>query len=371
MSLHVDKKQEVDLDEECEPDNYDPEDTYMQDIASDMALEIGLRERLLETVKSRIAWALLLKESLTNETSAVLQTLPQTLSFKEAALDALAAIEAPSEILFVRDEPIPPLDTRRQSVTAKLRKKPTARAQPAMKGGKFLYIRLEGSNAPSILRCPNCLRTEFSSLQGLFNHARGTHSLAWTSHDECVRQCACALEDVQGGAVDFADLDAGVEVGAGTGGVLPGLRRLFERAVDEDDAFDLDGETALSRTLGFHVDTPALASFLGRKPIRRGVTVWDPDAVVDIDGFGADEKPRAKPRWRMPFTHRNVFTELPPQVSTPLPPVSSASPPPPATNHTRCQHRAVDFTWSPASLSSTAVCGSRQTSASERTPTSG
>ncbi|KAJ6614809.1 hypothetical protein B0H10DRAFT_1950373 [Mycena sp. CBHHK59/15] len=285
------------------PDSYDPEDTYIQDIAFDVALEIGLRERLLETAKSRIAWALLLKEPLTNETSAVLQTLPQTLSFKEAALDALAAIEAPSEILFVRDEPIPPLDTRRQSVTAKLRKKATSRAQPPKKGGKFLYIRLKGSTAPSILRCPNCLRTEFSSLQGLFKHARSTHSLAWTSHDECVRQC--------GGAVDFADLDAEVEVGAGTGGVLPGLRNLFERAVGEDDTYGLDGETALSQTLGFHVDTPALASFLGREPIRRGVTVWDPDVVVDIDGFGADEKPRAKPRWRMPFTHRNVFTELP------------------------------------------------------------
>lgn len=251
---------------------------------------------------------------------------PQVLDFKDVALDALSATEAPAAILFARDEPAPPLDTRRPSINKKLRKKPTARVQLAKKVAKFLYIRLENTTAPSILRCPVCLRTDFSSLQGLFNHARGSHSLGWTSHDECVRQCACELEQLQGGLVDFADLDAGVEVGAGTGGVLPGLRSLFEQAVGDDEELDFDGETALSRTLGYHIDTPALASFLGREPIRRGVMVWDPDAAVDIDSFD-DEKPRAKPRWRMPFSHRNIFRDTTPSASAPVSPqVPSAGP---------------------------------------------
>ncbi|KAJ6614807.1 hypothetical protein B0H10DRAFT_2043528 [Mycena sp. CBHHK59/15] len=64
---YVDKKQKVDLDEEqgeeCEPSNIM---MYMQDMVSDIALKIGLREPLLETAKLCIAWALLLNESLTN-----------------------------------------------------------------------------------------------------------------------------------------------------------------------------------------------------------------------------------------------------------------------------------------------------------------
>ncbi|KAJ6622539.1 hypothetical protein B0H10DRAFT_888647 [Mycena sp. CBHHK59/15] len=98
--------------------------------------------------------------------------------------------------------------------------------------------RIEGSTAPSILCCPNCLRTEFSSLQGLFNHACGTHSLAWTSHDECVRQCVCALEALQGGVVDFADLDvdpafsrAEVEVDVAPYAMISVLTKLFVRAL--------------------------------------------------------------------------------------------------------------------------------------------
>ncbi|KAJ7468709.1 hypothetical protein FB451DRAFT_1257076 [Mycena latifolia] len=310
MALHIDKKLKLESETESEPD-WDPEDHYKQDIASDIALEIALRQRLAETLESRIAWALVLQESLANEASHTAQVL----DFKDVALDALSAIDTPAEILFARDEPAPRLDTRRLSFAKKPRKKPTARAQPPKKGGKFLYIHREGTGTPSILRCPVCLRTDFISLHGLFSHARGTHSLAWSTHDECVRHCACALEEVQGGAVDFADLDAGVEVG--TGGILPGLRSLFQKAVGEGEGeeLDLEGETTLSRTLGYHVDTPALASFLGREPIRRGVLVWDPDSVVDINGF--DEKPHAKPRWRMPFSHRNVYKDVPPSSAAP------------------------------------------------------
>ncbi|KAJ7774622.1 hypothetical protein DFH07DRAFT_986648, partial [Mycena maculata] len=317
---HIDKKQKLDSDSNSDSDSethWNPDDVYKQDIVSDIALEIGLRQRLLETIESRISWALILQESLMNDES----TGPQLLDFKDVALGALEALEAPAQILFARDEPAPPVDTRRPSMSKKLRKKPTVRAQPAKKSGKFLYIHLVNSTAPSILRCPVCMRTDFSSLQGLFNHARGTHSLGWTSHDECVRHCACELEKMQGGAVDFTYLDAGVEVG--TSGVLPGLRSLFQRAVDEDEDPDLDGEMALSRTLGYHIDTPALASFLGREPVRRGVMVWDPDAVVDIDGL-EDEKPRAKPRWRMPFSHRNIFKDV-----AMVAPASSLVPAPP------------------------------------------
>ncbi|KAJ7738335.1 hypothetical protein B0H16DRAFT_1570496 [Mycena metata] len=329
LGLHIDKRPKLDLDsdsdfESVSAEDWDPEADLTQDIAAEIALEIGLRERLVETLEARIQWALVLQESLLNDASDG----PQLSDFKTAALDALAAIDAPIEVIFARDEPVPPIDTRRPSFVKKLRKKPTTRNQLAKRTGKFLYLVREGSTEPTYLRCPLCMRTEFSSLQGLFNHARGTHSLAWSSHDECVRHCSCTLEQVQSGGLallDFTDLDAGVEVSVGSGGFS--LQTLFHQAVGEDDAneLDLDGETTLSRTLGYHADTPALAGMLGREPIRRGVVVWDPDAVVDVDGFGEDEKPRTKPRWRMPFSHRNTFVDTqlqapaPPELSAPLP----------------------------------------------------
>ncbi|KAJ6519691.1 hypothetical protein C8R45DRAFT_31247 [Mycena sanguinolenta] len=326
--LHVDKKQKLDaksdsdLDDESAPE-WDPDDDYLQDIVSDISLEIGLRERLLQTVESRIEWALRLQACLTSGTS----DSAQLADFKTVALDALSAIDAPAEILFSRDEPAPPLDTRRPSFVKKLRKKPTVREQLAKKTGKFLYITLSGNTDPSILRCPVCMRTEFSSLQGLLNHARGTHALGWSSHDECVKHCACKLEQVQGGLVDFTDLDAGVEVG----GILPGLSSLFEQAVLDHDDPDFEG---VSRTLGYHANTPALAPYLGKEPVQRRIMVWDPDAVVDIDGFD-DEKPRIKPRWRMPFSHRNIFRDAPtPQLQISTVPPPEVPPPPPQTNAT-------------------------------------
>lgn len=57
------------LESESESDSevdWNPDDVYKQDIAADIALEIGLRQRLLDTIQSRISWALLLQESLLN-----------------------------------------------------------------------------------------------------------------------------------------------------------------------------------------------------------------------------------------------------------------------------------------------------------------
>jgi len=60
--------------------------------------------------------------------------------------------------------------------------------------------------------------------------------------------------------------------------------------------------THLSRTLGHHVDTPALAPFLGRAPKRRGILIHDENIPVDIDGRVDDVVRR---RWHKPFIHRS------------------------------------------------------------------
>ena len=125
------------------------------------------------------------------------------------------------------------------------------------------------------------------------------------------------------------DINAGIEVGLGPVGMLPGLRSLFQRAVrangPSDNAAELPGShpsqeltagSHLTRTLGLHKDTPSLAPFLGKQAVRRGIKEWD-DGVVDIDGFEDDShsathdtnnnlgKGRKKKRWRMAYAHRN------------------------------------------------------------------
>ncbi|KAJ7174058.1 hypothetical protein C8R43DRAFT_943682 [Mycena crocata] len=218
------------------------------------------------------AWALLLQEALMNDTSS---DIPCASDFKSVALEAFAVVNAPAEILFVRDEQAPPRNI-----------------------ATFLYIHTEDNT-------------------GLLNHARATHGLAWASHSETVRQSACTLQEA---GIDFADLDAGTKVAVGSGGT--GLRGILQQAVGGGE-----GATPLSRTLGYHADTPALAIHLGREPVRRGVTVCDPDAVVDIDGLGT----KAKPRWRMPYSHRNIFKDASPPSSI-FVPVESRSAPLPQTN---------------------------------------
>jgi hypothetical protein len=158
------------------------------------------------------------------------------------------------------------------------------------------------------------------------------------SHDECVQRCAVLVESADDQAFVVAH---GTEVGGVT---IPGLRRLFELAVGggrdalpllpaktPDAAADAATPTPrvdtrpedappaelkheqpsvreqpahITRTLGHHADTPALAPFLGRVLNRRVIRAHDEDAPVDIVGAGP-EAPR-KARWRMPYSHRNT-----------------------------------------------------------------
>ncbi len=82
------------------------------------------------------------------------------------------------------------------------------------------------------------------------------------------------------------------------------LRRLFEMALGASvgllgeesvavkqvaeggvmDEGDASGSSMLTKTLGHHVDTPALAPFLGRAPKRRQINVYDEDEDVDTVG---------------------------------------------------------------------------------------
>ncbi|KAG6856875.1 hypothetical protein H0H87_012455 [Tephrocybe sp. NHM501043] len=301
--------------------------TCFAEIISELDLEIALRRRVAETIQSRITWALILQESLRRGGSG------STTSFKDAAFDALAAIEEPLDVIFARE--VTPIVPPIQAQPARPPRPPPKQKVPRNPNAKFLYIRSSDLEPPYdenhvqtyLLRCPTCLRQTFTSLQGLFNHARITHRIEWGTHDDCVRACAVADPDL--------DVEFGNEVGLGPNGILPGLRSLFNMAVGahqnrellDGKEEDVNNATAgrvesppvasnVTRTLGFHEDTPALAPFLGKETLRRGIKIWgDPNDIVDIDGFhnsvsGSSTQVQVSDRrrpWRMHFTHRNDF----------------------------------------------------------------
>ena len=225
---------------------------------------------------------------------------------------------------------------------ARLRRSPSS-VRPAP---QHLYIRDSSTNTIARLACPDCARGDFPRVQSLLNHCRIQHGREFGSHDECIRGCAVQVP---------ADEEAWViENGSELRNVsLPSLRRLFEMAVGDvgspleispvNDASSVHKDvsqehitvsrpetlrssapthtsTHLSRTLGHHVDTPALAPFLGRAPKRRSITTYDENAPVDIDG-SAHVTPKRR-RWRIPLTHRSrarPSLDLIIPVDTPLP----------------------------------------------------
>ncbi|KAJ7578526.1 hypothetical protein C8J56DRAFT_1059991 [Mycena floridula] len=271
-------------------------------LVNEIDLEIALRKRLETALEARIAWAELLQETLLK--SLPLPTVPPVTetAFKDAALQALSAIDAPLDCIFVDETALlvqqallPP----RRMTRLPPKEKPKTRSQNAK---KFLYLR---SSDPSesqqffILRCPHCPKTDFVNIQGLYNHARIAHNIEWGNHEACVR--VCAFPHPPG---EPLDLETGVEVG---GSPLPGVPTLFQRAVENLNS-QLDGSNHLSRTLGLHSESAALAPFLGKAPTRREIRVLEQENV-DILGLG-DERSAARPHWRMPYAHRNTPKDI-------------------------------------------------------------
>lgn len=221
------------------------------------------------------------------------------------------------------------------------------RRGPTAPPRKLLYLLNRTTHPPQTVKlaCPDCGKTSFSSLQGLLNHCRLSHSREFGSHDECVQRCAVLVETEEEQAWVIAN---GSEV-AGIG--IPGLKRLFELAVgggqavvpilqatqpevnnserqQPSDSAALVQEVPaatpeaapsdLTRTLGHHIDTPSLAPFLGRESKRRSIRVYDEDVEVDVLGSKATTKSSS---WRMHYTHRSkARASLDEIVQTPVKP---------------------------------------------------
>ena len=277
----------------------------LPEIHAEIDLEIALRQRLADTVESRIAWALALQESLQKAEKKASQGIHP--------LTALSITESSSECILAREPRGPPPSYHRL---------PRRNNLPFPKAKSFLYIRSSalalGTDSLYRLQCPQCLRISFSSLQGLLNHARLAHNLEWGTHDECIRACAVPGNET--------DVEGGVEVGLGPTGVLPGLRTIFQMAVgaqnfQEETQGDSTMTTSnyqiqsmaphLTQTLGLHEDSATLAPYLGKQAIRREIRVWEEDNLVDIQPLiqpdvQVDQKQKCY--WKMPFTQRNSMT---------------------------------------------------------------
>lgn len=318
-----------------------PDIRSFQPLYDEVDLEVALRQRLLSTIEGRIQWATLLLNSLENQKETEASILAAEVDeFQEAALDALDALEAPSSIIFETATPEEPEATHRSFSPLVSAPPPPQRASKTRASRvpkfsqpkKLLYIRLSPVGAEvnqlAILACPTCSRTQFTTLQGLLNHARLAHGIEWASHDACIT--ACATPVTPDDDVWKTYQQEGVEVPLG--GNVVGLRRLFERAVGVEEHFisppDADQQqftsqdgaaipsTLLSRTLGLHVDSPSLAPFLGRAPRRRCIHVHNEEQDVDI--ISIDEHPhrratmppvsteRQRPQFRMAYPHRNA-----------------------------------------------------------------
>jgi len=148
------------------------------------------------------------------------------------------------------------------------------------------------------------------------------HKRDYGNHDECMKKCAVVVPDEEKDWV----LNNGTELGDVN---LPSLRRLFQIAVGDDPGPTIDTQSGvedrvlaghliaqdqersrshLTRTLGHHKDTPALAPFLGRTAERRRINVFDDDVEL-VDIVFDEREPSAVPfkqRWRMPFAARNT-----------------------------------------------------------------
>jgi hypothetical protein len=132
--------------------------------------------------------------------------------------------------------------------------------------------------------------------------------------------------------VAFSERDWVLQNGTEITGVgIPSLRRLFEIAVgkrtplfptpkpelsSDQDMFTIENKgdviaggadvegTHLSRTLGVHLETPALAAILGNRTTRRQIRVFDEDEPIDIENNDTFLTPNR--RWRVKYSHRNL-----------------------------------------------------------------
>ncbi|KAI5123449.1 hypothetical protein M0805_008821 [Coniferiporia weirii] len=329
----------------------DKEDALRVLLNEEIELEIGLRARLKETVESRLTWALILQDTLekhfepfksdgdttpnhfadaaiaahraSKEASAFLTTdiFPSSLSTLVQPAPSLTSTAPAQQTEAARAPVQDPVVRPRHAPRQQLHHEDWAVKEP----NKYLFLR-DATAIPTMvykLACPDCGRSDFPRLQGLLNHCRLKHHREFGSHDECVQACAVVVPEDEQPQV----LELGLEVT----GMSASLRRLFEMAVgsyagivgtgedeeeEREEAAHMRAEseaevraaesTLITKTLGHHKDTPALAPFLGRAPKKRQIRAFENEDPIDVLSVGDD---RASRGWTMCYQERSRVSE--------------------------------------------------------------
>ncbi len=246
------------------------------------------------------------------------------------ALDALRVADERSDMILSHG-PLPPLSIKTTEMCRPPRKLNNIKPKPSflfIRSSTLLGVESNGrDNDLYLLKCPGCSKTSFVSLQGLLNHGRLVHNFEWGSHEECITACSTQDNDL--------DMACGTEVGLGPTGIMPGIRNIFQMAVGAQKAAKGRAPTqdgaipkeptvianSLNQTLGLHDESPALAQFLGKKPIRRRINVLDEEVQVDIERLTSDQT-SSSGRWRMHFAPRH-FNDVPRAIEHPNEPLDT------------------------------------------------
>ncbi|KZT36036.1 hypothetical protein SISSUDRAFT_100743 [Sistotremastrum suecicum HHB10207 ss-3] len=272
-------------------------------------LEISMKTMFIEATEARINWATHLQDAVAAPPAPDYYALS---ALQEAADNALHSIDATLSTVFQHDAPWD-RTAFRSSLSPIDHPLPKTRPLPRTRGRlppTELYVQNAFTSPPLVARlaCSACGRYDVPTIQGLLNHCRLSHHRDYTSHDELVEACGQILSPEEAQSV----IESGIDVKVVN---LPSLRRLFQRAVDGDEKpgatmpsqSELWRGNLLSRSLGLHKDTPALAPFLGREPKRRLIHVYDDDED-DVDILSVDpnmHRSNALGRPRMQFSSWN------------------------------------------------------------------
>ncbi|KAH8829188.1 hypothetical protein DL96DRAFT_1790665 [Flagelloscypha sp. PMI_526] len=250
-------------------------------IWSTLDIEISLRQRLLGNIHSKLEWARLLKETLEQDSGS-----HPSGQFQQSATEAFLVTEESCR-QFLHPPPIPPVARPRTRPTRENRIQSTTER-------KFLYIRsskldhLAEQEQESIflLACPACQRSNFTNLQGLYNHGRLTHAISWGTHDECVKACIIP-------AIPEVNLLEGHEIIPSAGGFRPDIQGLFKQALLQDAQ---GSDSITTAQLGLHADMPIIAPLLGRTPKPRQIRIFDEEAVDIISPSPLPRNTTSSPR---------------------------------------------------------------------------
>lgn len=151
---------------------------------------------------------------------------------------------------------------------------------------KPLYIQQHSSTVDEpvtvLIACETCSRSDFPTIHSLLSHARMSHGILYRSHEELVGRCGRIVAGTEAARIRKHGTEASSRI-------LLGMRTVIEQGVREAES---GHPNALARTLGLHIDSPALASFLGKEPQVHSIRVYE--SAGDLDVEAVDDSPSLK-----------------------------------------------------------------------------